>query len=85
MSCVTGDDLYCFQEAQLKYNEEDNLLIKVKDEGKRNTKGEENLEGRQYSFLVQIGRRRARQYTTHNDNNIIFEGSSCTGSMITEG
>ena len=71
------------QEAQLKYNDrrEENLLIKVKDKGRG--KAEENYEGRQYSFLVQIGRR-TRQYTVY-ELIIIFEGSSCTGSMLTEG
>ena len=59
------------QDAKLKFSDrrEDNLLIKVKDKGRMNSK--EKYEGRQYSFLVQIGGRRRLQYMKISLNNII--------------
>ena len=82
---MDNGDFFRFQDAKLKFNDrrEDNLLIKVKDKGRMNSK--EKYEGRQYSFLVQIGGRRRLQYMKILLNIIIFQGSSCTGSMITEG
>ena len=70
---MDNGDFFRFQDAKLKFNDrrEDNLLIKVKDKGRMNSK--EKYEGRQYSFLVQIGGRRRMRYMIILLNIIIFQ------------
>ena len=55
--------IFWFKASRLK-NEKGgkDLLIEVKDKEGKKSEADENYEGRQYSFLVQIGKRRKLQY-----------------------